>query len=112
MRNKVSLERVQKSAIRIILGNSYKSYEEGLAKLNIQTLEERREALCLNFARKCLTNEKLKSMFPLNEQGNHIKTRHEEKYKVHFAHTGRFQKSPIIYMQKLLNKDEAKKSSF
>ena len=62
--NKVSLERVQKSAIRIILGNSYKSYEEGLAKLNIQTLEERREALCLNFARKCLTNEKLKSMFP------------------------------------------------
>ena len=87
-------------------------HENALAKLELQTLEERREFLCLNFARKCLQNDNLKHMFPLNNQTTDIQTRHKEKFKVHFARTDRFKDSPIIHMQKLLNKDEAKKLSF
>ena len=109
--NRQNLERVQKSALRLILGHNYTSYQSGLNKIGLQTLDERREEICLNFARKCVKNEQFKQMFPLNKQTN-MKTRHKEKYKVQFANTDRLQKSPIIYMQKLLNLDEQKQSKF
>ena len=35
-----------------------------------------------------------------------MNNRNEEKFKVHFANTGRLQKASIIYMQKLLNENE------
>ena len=107
-----SLERVQKSALRIILGHNYNSYQNALNKMDLQTLEERRESLCLNFARKCVQNEQLKKMFPLNNRTYEMNTRHKEKYKVQFANTGRLRKSPIIYMQNLLNIDTEKQSKF
>ena len=50
--NANDLERVQKSALKIILNGSYKSYEQSLAQLDIQSLNDRREMLCLNFALK------------------------------------------------------------
>ena len=52
-----------KNAHLIIDGNfslNYKSYKEGLAQLGIETLAERRDILCLNFALKCVKNEKMK----------------------------------------------------
>ena len=45
-------------------------------------------------------------MFPENPNLHRMETRNTEKYTVQFAHTGRLQKSPIIYMQKLLNEDD------
>ena len=51
------LERVQKSALRIILKGSYKSYEIALKNFDIESLVERRERLCLEFSKKCLRNE-------------------------------------------------------
>ena len=56
--NANDLERVQKAAMKIILNGSYKSYEQSLAQLDLQSLIERREMLCLNFALKCGKNEK------------------------------------------------------
>ena len=102
------LERVQKSALRIILQEKYKSYKQGLALLNLETLAGRRESLCLNFALKCVKHEKLSHMFPINEKTHKMGTRKEEKFEVQFANTGRLQKSPIIYMEKLLNENVKK----
>ena len=50
--NTKDLERVQKTALRIILGNRYKSYTNALNILNLQSLSDRRRSLCLNFAKK------------------------------------------------------------
>ena len=36
------LKRVQKSALAIILGDSYKSYKQALEKLEVESLESRR----------------------------------------------------------------------
>ena len=110
--NKESLERIQKSAVRIIMGNEYKNYEDSLNRLDLQSLEDRREMLCLKFAQKCVKNERLMHMFPLNEKEHEMKTRKKEKFKVQFAHTSRLKKSPLIYMQKLLNEDESRKKKF
>ena len=91
-----------------MLQGSYKGYKNGLAQLGIESLESRREQLCLSFALKCVNNVKVKHMFPQNIKSHEMSTRHEEKYKVQHAHTDRLKKSPIIYMQKLLNEHELK----
>ena len=101
-----ALERVQKSAVRIILGNRYVGYKKSLEKLNLENLYDRREELCLNFAKQCLKNPKTQNMFPLNVKSHHMPTRKNEKFKVQYANTERFRKSSIIYMQNLLNQHE------
>ena len=45
LENRKDLERVQKTAFKIILGNKFKSYENGLKILDLQTLEERRNEI-------------------------------------------------------------------
>ena len=101
------LERVQRSAMKIILGERFISYKKSLDILGIQTLKDRRKELCLRFAKKSLRNSKLKNMFPLNEKQHKLLTRKPEKYKVEYARHERLKKSPIIYMQKLLNEDKS-----
>ena len=59
--NKADLERVQRSALKIILGPKYESYRKALTTLNLETLEER-------FAQKCTTNDKTHQMFPLKRK--------------------------------------------
>ena len=107
--NKDDLERVQKTALKIILGLRYKSYENALDILELETLEKRRDKLCLNFARKASKHPKCKNMFPLNEKMHKMKTRRPEKFKVLNANTERMKKSPLIFMQNLLNKNELRK---
>ena len=104
--NSDDLERVQKSALKIILKQRYKDYPNALKILELDTLKQRREQLCLSFALKCLKHPKFKKMFPENEKKHEMNTRENEKFKVHFAFTKRLQNSPIIYMQKLLNQNE------
>ena len=55
--NAADLERVQKSAIKIILQDQYRGYQQGLAWLGIETLHSRKKSLCLNFAIKCAKND-------------------------------------------------------
>ena len=50
-----------------------------------------------------MKNEKTKHMFPLNEKTHNMSLRKIEKFKVNHAKTDRLRKSPIIYMQHLLN---------
>ena len=100
------LERVQKSAVRIILGGHYENYQKALSLLKLETLEDRRKNLCLNFAKKCLKNARMKKMFPLNMKKHNMNTRHMQKYRIQFAKSERLKKSPLIYMQTLLNQEE------
>ena len=48
------IERVQKTAFYVILGDVHTSYENSLTVLGSQTLKERRSQICLNFAKKAL----------------------------------------------------------
>ena len=57
--NVLDLERVQKSAVKLILKDKYRGYQQGLAELGLENLRERREQLCLEFAKRCASNEKL-----------------------------------------------------
>ena len=72
--NAEDLERVQRSALKIMLNDKYVSYKRSLAQLGLETLSDRRETLCLNFALKCTKNEKLSHMFPLNKKNHDMET--------------------------------------
>ena len=92
-----SLERVQKTCMKVILGEMYISYESALEMSGLETLEARRTQRCLKFAKKCLRNPRHSGMFPLNQHGR------KEKYAVNFARTETYKRSSVPYMQRLLN---------
>ena len=75
--NSADLERIQKSAVKIILGNQYKDYQSGLNFLQLDKLDDRRQHLCHRFALKCLKNEKTRNMFPLSKKKHIMKTQGE-----------------------------------
>ncbi|KAI8510960.1 hypothetical protein Bbelb_118760 [Branchiostoma belcheri] len=54
-----SLERVQRRACCIILGTNYTGYDNALQHLGLSSLAERRELLCVKFARTLVSGEKL-----------------------------------------------------
>ena len=104
------LDRLQKCFIKLIFPKKYRSenensYKESLLKVNLHTLEERRETLSLKFAKDCIKYNKLKDLFPENSKDHCMQTRHQEKYKVLHANTDRLKTSSIIQMQNLLNKE-------
>ena len=110
LQNKNDLERVQKVAFKLILKEKYKSYIDSLLLLDIETLKERREFLCLSFARKCLGIKHMKHLFPPNDGTHIMETRIHEHFEIFKANTSRLQNSPIIYMQTLLNAEVRRKS--
>ena len=93
------IERVQKAAFSIILGDKYISYTEALLDLKMETLELRREKMCLSFARKAQKHDKFKNWFVANDQTNN-----PAFLPVTFR-TKRFKKSPLPYLTDLLNKN-------
>ena len=102
------LERVQKNSLKIILQDEYNCYSNALALTGLKSLSERRNELCLRFARACVKNNQTKSMFPLNLTSSRydINTRYREKFIVTKCNTKRLQNSAIPYMQSLLNAHE------
>ena len=101
-RNAIRLERIQKTALHIIMGNEYNSYTRALNTMSLQRLTDRRKKLCLNFALKCEKNPKFSNWFKLNLK--YRKSRHQQpKYCEVYTRTERFYKSPIAYLTRLLN---------
>ena len=93
-RESEDLERVQKICLRIILKDKYESYEQALKISKLKMLSERRTQLCIKFAKRCVKNENLSHMFPLNPTNN-IETRNHERFYVQHCNTERLEKSAI-----------------
>ena len=91
------IERVQKSAFAIILGDGYKSYSTALRELKMDTLENRRTTLCLKFAKKSYRSDKFNKWFSESDSEmrlDEVKTM-----------TSRYWKSPLPYLTDLLNNE-------
>ena len=98
LENSQDLERVQKTALKLILKEEYNSYESALKILDLESLSERREWLCLQFARKCKNHEKMKELFPENQKSHEMVTRFKEIYQVNHANTKRLQNFKIRFL--------------
>ena len=72
-------------------------------------LEQRREKLCLKFAKACVRHDKLSDMFPESNKMHLMDKREKEVYCVKRAKTERLRKSAFVNMQKLLNNEASQK---
>ena len=100
--DKNEIERVKKTALKIIYGETYTDYETSLDLSQLESLEERRKGLCKTFALKCTLNKNHRKLFKKN---NNINLHHPTKYEVPFCRNERYKKSPIPYLIDLLNQD-------
>ena len=96
------LERIQKTCLKVILGENYIDYQSALEMTGLQSLHDRREDRCLKFALKALKHPRNGKMFPKNTN-NSKQVRNREIFKVNFAHTEQYRKSAIPYCQRKLN---------
>ena len=76
--------------------------------MKMDSLEKRRENLCLKFAKACLKNEKLCDMFPKSKKDHTMNKRQNEKFVIRKARTERLQRSAVMHMQRLLNNEDFK----
>ena len=110
--NASDIERVQKAAVRVIMGKDYIDYPHALNELNITDLYQRREKLSKNLALKIIKNPKVKHMVPLRTEFREDTRRHTETYKTHRANTQRLKTSTIPYMQNQLNQHIKKETKW
>ena len=103
-----TIERIQRTCLKVILGEMYLSYTSALEICGLETLHNRRETRCLEFSKRCLKNERTKRLFPLNPSG-HMGVRSHELFSVNFARTTSYKNSTIPYCQRLLNEHFATK---
>jgi len=94
------LERIQKTAVKIILGNTYIGYENALNTLKIPKLDKRRGKICIKFAKRLGKSTKFSGWFLKTPP---MKTRTSKKYILPKARTKTYEISPLFYLTKLLN---------
>ena len=101
--DRLRLERIQKSALHIILGGQYTSYTSALKYTKLESLFQRRKKLCKTFARKSVRNTKFTKWFSTNlkETGTRLT---QPKFSRVYNRTDRFERSPISYLTNILNK--------
>ena len=83
--NEHDIEGIQKSALKLIFKEKYIDYKNALKIANIESLHERREMLCLRFAKKCLKMENFKKLFPVRNNYHKMDKRKVEKFHVKYA---------------------------
>ena len=66
--NSEDLERTQKTFTKLVLQEKYKTYEQALLQLNLNSLAERRRQLCLKFAQSGEKHGKLTDLLIKNEK--------------------------------------------
>ena len=99
---RINIERVQKSACHIILGDTYHSYENALQHLGLDNLETRRTKLSYKFALKSEKHEKFKFWFKPIKKSINTRMEPNKCQDVRAKHSRLFN-SPISYLTRLLN---------
>ena len=84
-------------------GEMYVDYQPAMKMFGLQTLHERRQKRCLDFAIKSVKHSRNRRLFPLNPVNNEHYLREKEVFQVNHARTGTYMKSTIPFCQRLLN---------
>jgi hypothetical protein len=97
------LEIIQKTVLKVILGDMYIGYTAALEMCGLETLYARRQKRCLDFALKCTKHPRNRRLFPQNPASSEHYIRDKQVFKVNFARTNTYKISAIPFCQRLLN---------
>ena len=103
------LERIQKTCLRVILGEMYIDYASALEMTGLHSLESRRFTRCLDYSLRSIKHPRNRNMFPLAQNSSAYKIREKEMFQVNFARTSTYKDSTIPFCQRLLNQHFTKK---
>ncbi|KAI8509624.1 hypothetical protein Bbelb_120520 [Branchiostoma belcheri] len=98
------IEKVQRRAVRIILGASFTSYSTACAQLGLPTLYARRHELTAKFAKSLEQSDQYRHLLPpLRGEVSGRKTRSSHKLDSIHCKSERYNSSAIPHMVRLLN---------
>ena len=103
-----SIERIQKVALRIILGDNYSSYSEACKQFTLERLDERRERLCSNFAVKLFLSNRRRQFFSPPNQVRNTRSVGKHLVKENFTRTALAYNAPHNYLARLVNLQKKK----
>ena len=96
------LERIQRTALHVILGERFLTYSNALGITGLERLDIRRQSLLKKFAMKTMSSPKFAHWF----ESVHITRQIKSTWKEVVTRTERFKKSAIPCMTSLLNNME------
>ena len=97
------IESAQKRASKLVFGWDSK-YDEVIESGKMKTLNDRREELTANFARKAAGSERFGGWFTEKVyDGINLRDTTKKRYEEIHARTQRLRKSPVFYMTRILN---------
>ena len=92
------------------MGKDYEGYTKSLKFLKLDSLRERREISALKFAKKSVNDINFSNFFPKHPGSHNMRTRYPDKYVVNKAHTERYKRSAVPFLQRLLNEDHKRQN--
>ena len=105
--DRANIERVQKAALHVMLGDKYESYSRALKLTGLETLESRRIKLCSKFASKSMKHPKHSNWYKVNTKVTNTRQQ-QPKFRPVVSRTVRFSRSPISFLTDILNKKYSK----
>ena len=97
------IEKIQKTCLKVILGEMYVSYQAALEMCGLETLFKRREKRCIDFSLKCIKQPRMNMMFRRNPTTSRRYVKHKEVFHVNCAKIEEYKKSAIPFCQRLLD---------
>ena len=101
------IEKIQKVALKIILSDTYQSYEIACDGFNLESLAQRRQDLCINFAVKLYRSDRSSEFF--QHSNVRLNARREPQLVVEKkCRTKRCYNAPHSYLTRLVNQNQAR----
>ena len=97
-----NIEMIQKRALKIILGDSYHSYEVACTLMSAEPLSDRRELQCLSFIKKAVKKGLHTNIFKHADKSR-VTRSGRNKLIEYTCNTKRFFNSPLVYLSRIYN---------
>ena len=106
------IEKIQKVAFRIILGENYISYDAACILLNVMPLRYRRTELCTSFAIKLYKSSRSADFFLPAKRNVNLRNKNKNLVIEQKCNTKRLYNAPHNYLARLINDNTQKISKW
>ena len=101
------LEKIQKAALKVILGENYKTYDTACDFFEIKSLSERRLDLCTNFALKLFESDRSRDFYTHSSKISNTRS-DQPPLLENLSRTSRCYNAPHNYQTRLVNQNQAR----